>query len=122
MKGYRFSKQGILAMPLPSANNQILYPDPDQPFHYVRVTKGGARSFVVDKNIMQRGRVRITLGPAGTDAMTALQAREKAVIALGMIQEGHTPQQIKDRLAHVEDRIPEGATTLNQVLEKYLTE
>src|SRR5688572_2205621 len=105
MKAYRFSKAGILAMPLPSTGNQILYPDPEQDFHYVRVTAGGARSFVVDKNTA-RGRIRITLGPAGTDAMTAVQAREQAVIALGMIKEGRTPDQIRDRLARVEDRIP----------------
>ena len=61
MEAFRFTKNGIQAMPLPKKNNQQLYPDPDQPHHYVRVTKGGARSFVVDKN-RNGERVRITLG------------------------------------------------------------
>lgn len=122
MKRYKFSRAGILAMPLPASGNQILYPDSEQAYLYVRVTANGARSFVVDKNSVQRGRVRITLGPAGTDAMTAVQAREQAAIALGLIAEGYTAEQIKERLQRAEDRIPEGATTLNQVLEKYLAE
>ena len=87
----------------------------------MRVTANGARSFIVDKNTT-RGRIRITLGPAGTDALTVPQAREKARIALGLISEGYTREQIEDRLARVEDRIPEGATTLDDVLKRYLAE
>lgn len=121
MKAYRFSREGILAMPVPTKRDWVTYPDSEQKYLYVRVTANGARSFIVDKNSVERGRVRITLGPAGTDAMTAVQAREKARIAIGMLQEGHTPQQIKDRLARVEDRIPEGAWTLDKVLDQYLT-
>jgi integrase len=123
MKGkrFKFSKAGILAMPLPSSGNQVLYPDPEQAFHFVRVTAGGSRSFVCDKNT-KRGRIRITLGPAGTDALTAVRSREQAQIVLGMIAEGLGADQIKDRLARVDDRIPVGAVTLEQVLELYLAE
>jgi integrase len=121
MKRYKFSRDGIAKMPAPESG-QVLYPDPEMKHHYVRVTANGYKSFVVDRNITERGRVRLTLGPAGTDAMTAVQARQQARIALGLIAEGYTPEQIKERLARAEDRIPEGATTLNQVLEKYLQE
>ena len=117
----RFTKNGIAGAKLPTSGNQILYPDPEQPFHYVRVTRGGARSFVVDKNT-KRGRIRITLGPAGTDALTAAQAREQTQIALGLIAEGYTAQQIRARLDRTQDRIPSGAMTLNDVLVQYLLE
>lgn len=121
MRNPRFTKGGIAALPLPTNNNQILYADPDQPGLAVRVTTGGARSFVVDKNT-KRGRIRITLGPAGTDALTTAQAREQAQIALGLIAEGYTPQQIRDRLDRTQERIPSGAMTLSQVLDQYLLE
>jgi integrase len=121
MKRYKFSRDGIAKMPAPESG-QVLYPDPEMKHHYVRVTANGYKSFVVDKNSAERGRVRITLGPAGTDALTAVQSRQQARIALGLIAEGYTPERIKERLARAEDRIPEGATTLNQVLEKYLQE
>ena len=110
MKDHRFTSRGIAALPLPKSNNQILYPDLEQQFLYVRVTTGGARSFVVDKNT-KRGRIRITLGPAGTDTLTATQAREQAQITLGLIAEGYTAQQIRDRLDRTQDRIPSGATS-----------
>ncbi|MDP1672879.1 MAG: Arm DNA-binding domain-containing protein, partial [Burkholderiales bacterium] len=119
MKAYSFSRAGILAMPLPEKNNQVLYPDPETRFHYVRVTSNGARSFVVDRNT-PRGRIRITLGQAGTDALTAEQARKSALIVLGLIEQGFTAGQIKDRLARVDERVPEGAVTLGQVFEEYL--
>jgi len=121
MKDHRFTSRGIAALPLPKSNNQILYPDLEQQFLYVRVTTGGARSFVVDKNT-KRGRIRITLGPAGTDTLTATQAREQAQITLGLIAEGYTAQQIRARLDRTQDRIPSGAMTLNNVLEQYLLE
>ena len=121
MKDIRFTKSGIAALPLPVRGNQILYADPEQPHHFVRVTKGGARSFVVDKNTV-RGRIRITLGPAGTDSLTSAQARDQARIALGLIAEGHTANQIRDRLDRSQDRIPSSSMTFSQVLDQYLTE
>jgi integrase len=51
-----------------------------------------------------------------------VRSREQAQIALGLIAEGYGADQIKERLARAEDRIPEGAVTLNQVLERYLAE
>ncbi len=121
MKDVRFTKNGIAALPLPASGNQVLYPDPEQPHHFVRVTTGGARSFVVDKNT-KRGRIRITLGTAGTDFLTTAQSRDQARIALGLIAEGHTADQIRTRLDRSQDRIPSGAMTLNDVLEQYLIE
>jgi hypothetical protein len=117
----QFTKSGIHALPLPISGNQILYADPEQQHHFVRVTKGGARSFVVDKNT-KRGRVRITLGPAGTDALTIAQSREQTRIALGFIAQGYPAAQIKDRLHRSQARIPNGAVTLNDVLDQYLIE
>ena len=70
MASQRLTKSGIHALQLPSRGNQILYTDREQPHLAVRVTSGGARSFVVDKNT-KRGRIRITLGSAGTDAPNA---------------------------------------------------
>lgn len=116
---YTLSKAGINALPLPTKNNQVLYPDPEARFHYVRVTTNGARSFVVDRNT-SRGRIRITLGPAGTDAMTSQQARRAAAVVLGLIEQGYTPGQIKDHLARANDAIPAGAVTLSQVFDEYL--
>lgn len=122
VKAFKFSKLGILAMPRPTTHDWVLYPDSEQKYLYVRVTANGARSFVVDKNNVQRGRVRITLGRAGTDSMTAVQAREQARIAVGMLAEGYGADQIKVRLARAQDRIPEGSLTLDQMLEQYLAE
>ena len=121
MKHLRFTKSGIESLPLPTSGNQILYPDPEQPHHFVRVTVGGARSFVVDKNTA-RGRIRITLGKAGTDSLTSAQAREQARIALGLVAEGLTAGQIRERLDRTQDRIPSSALTFAQVLEQYLRE
>src|SRR5689334_22574071 len=98
MQRYSFSKAGILAMPIPVERDWILFPDSQQKHFYVRVTANGARSFVVDRNDVKRGRLRLTLGTAGTDAMTAAQARELAAIALGLYAEGYTAEQIKGRL------------------------
>jgi integrase len=117
----RLTKTGINDLALPTQGNQILYSDPEQSGFAVRVTTGGARSFVVDKNT-KRGRIRITLGEAGTDALTIAQAREKARIALGLIAEGYTADQVKERLSRSENRIPDGAVTLQQVLEQCLAE
>lgn len=114
-------KDAIAALERPAKGNQVLYADPEQPGLAVRVTRGGSRSYVVDKNTA-RGRIRITLERAGTDAMTIKQAREKARIALGLIAEGYTAEQIKARLARSEARIPEGAITLQQALDQYLRE
>ena len=121
MKHLRFTKSGIAALPLPTTGNQKLHADPEQSHHFVRVTAGGSRSFVVDKNTA-RGRIRITLGTAGTDSLTAAQSRDRARIALGLIAEGLTADQIRARLDRAQDRIPSGAMTLNDVLEQYLSE
>ena len=121
MKHLTFSKSGIAALPLPATGNQKLYQDPDQPHHFVRVTAGGARAYVVDKNT-NRGRIRITLGKAGTDSLTSAQSRDQARIAIGLIAEGYTAGQIRDRLDRTQHRIPSGAPTFKQVLEQYLSE
>lgn len=117
----RTGKAGIAGLALPAKGNQVLYVDQEQPGLAVRVTRGGARSYVVDKNT-KRGRIRITLGPAGTDLLTIVQARAQARIALGLIAEGFTAEQIKGRLARAEERVPEGAMTLQQLLDQYLLE
>ncbi len=114
-------KTAIANLALPAKGNQILYADQEQRGLAVRVTRGGSRSWVVDKNTT-RGRIRITLGPAGTDSLTPVQARGQTRIALGLIAEGYTAEQVKARIDRVEDRIPDGAITLQQALDQYLAE
>lgn len=117
----RLTKEKIRKLALPTKGNQVLHPDPEQRHLYVRVTTGGDRAFVVDKNT-SRGRVRITLGAAGTDSLTDVQAREQARMVVVLIEQGYASEQIKARLAEAQERIPESAVTLEQVLEKYLAE
>jgi integrase len=114
------TRNAINALPRPTKGNQVLYPDPEQPGLAVRVT-AGSRSFVVDRNT-SRGRIRITLGAAGADSLTVAQAQAQARIALGLIAQGYTAAQIKERMARIEDRIPSGAMTLGAVLDQYLDE
>lgn len=121
MPSTRLTRTSINALPAPASGNQALYMDREQPHFGVRVTVGGARSFIVDKNT-SRGRIRITLGPAGTDDLTVAQAREQARIALGLIGEGFNRAQIEERLARAEDRIPEGAVTFGEMHKQYLLE
>jgi integrase len=119
MPSARLTKSSIHTLEGPRRGNQVLHQDREQDGLAVRVTANGARSFVVDRNT-SRGRVRITLGPAGTDALTVPQAREKARIAIGLIGQGYTREQIEERLARAEDRVPPSAMTLDQVLDRYL--
>jgi integrase len=115
----RLTKSSIHTLEGPRRGNQVLHQDREQDGLAVRVTANGARSFVVDRNT-SRGRIRITLGPAGTDTLTVPQAREKARIAIGLIGQGYTREQIEERLARAEDRVPPGAMTLDQVLDRYM--
>jgi integrase len=117
----RLTKAKIAALALPEKGNQVLHSDPEQRHLYVRVTAAGDRAFVVDKNT-SRGRVRVTLGPAGTDSLTDLQAREQARIAVVLIEQGYSGEQIKAQLAEAQGRIHEGAITFQQVLDRYLIE
>ena len=119
MPSARLTKTAIAALKLPRSGNQVLYQDAEQDGLAVRVTSNGARSFIVDRNTT-RGRIRITLGPAGTDELTVPRAREQARIALGLIGQGYTREQVEERLARAEDRIPSGAVTLEQVFTRYL--
>jgi hypothetical protein len=118
----KLTKKAILALELPTKRNQILYPDPEQAHHYVRVTRGGSRAFVVDKNTARFGRMRIKLGDAGTDSFTTTQSQKKCRIAVGLIEQGFTAEQVRAHLDQVDDRLPEGGMTLQQVLDQYLLE
>jgi integrase len=122
METARLTKRAILGLELPTKGNQILYPDPEQAHHYVRVTRGGARAFVVDKNTARFGRIRIKLGDAGTDSFTTTQAQKKCRAAVSLIEQGYTAEQVRAQLAGVEDKVPEGAMTLKQVFDQYLLE
>jgi integrase len=114
------NNRDIIDLPLP-AEGYELHPDAEQAGLFVRVTHKGVRSYVVDKHV-RKTRVRPTLGAAGTDAITPVQARQKARIALGLIAEGYGTEQIVERLARAEERIPAGAVTLQQMLEQCLAE
>lgn len=116
------SNTSIKALPLPERGDQVLHPDSQQDYHYVRVTKKGARAFVVDKNT-KHGRIRITLGDAGTEHLTPAQSRAKARIALGLIEQGYPPAHIKAQLEQADGTvIPSNAIALQPVLDRYLFE
>jgi integrase len=103
----------------PTTGNQILYQDAEQPGLAVRVTRGGARAFVVDRNT-ERGRIRITLGDANPATLTVFNARLQAAHVVGLIGKGATAAQIRAALAREDGGIEPGAATCGDVLDEYL--
>jgi integrase len=66
---------------------RFAYPDPELRGHYVRVTPGGAKSFVaVSRDPITGRQIWATIG--STDRMTIAEAREKARTALNRVQAG----------------------------------
>jgi len=90
--------------------NQVFYRDSTIAGFGVRVTSGGAKSFIVEKRI--QGKVnRVTLGKYGN--LTVEQARKEAIRILGEIATGTVPIAIKK---HQRDR----KVTLLESFEDYL--
>lgn len=90
--------------------NQAFYRDSAIPGFGLRVTSGGAKSFIAEKRI--HGKVkRITLGRYGN--LTVEQARKEAMTLLGQVATG------KDPIAERKAQTVKG-TTLLQTFEDYL--
>ena len=119
MPTVRLTNAVIPKLPLPTKGrgNQVLYQDEAQPGLAVRVTQGGARSFVVDRKT-ERGRIRITLGPC--ESMTVFNARLRAADVVGQIGKGATAAQIKVTMARDDGAVEPGAVTCGAVLDEYL--
>ena len=99
--------------PLPTLDGkatQAFYRDSAIPGFGLRVTSGGAKSFIAEKRI--NGKVkRITLGRYGN--LTVEQARKEAMQLLGQVATG------KDPVAERKAETIRG-TTLHQAFEDYL--
>lgn len=91
-------------------STQAFYRDQAIPGFALRVTSGGAKSFIVEKRIQGKVR-RITLGRYGN--LTVEQARKEAQKLIGEVATGKDP--ISERKAKQTQRI-----TLLEVFEDYL--
>jgi len=102
-----------ITLPLPKENgktNQVFYRDSAIPGFGLRVTRGGAKSFIMEKRI--QGKVkRITLGKYGN--LTVEQARKDAMRFLGAVATGKNP------IAEKQNRRIR-STTLLEAFEDYL--
>ena len=78
------SDAGVVALKPRAA--RYSFPDPELRGHYVRVTPGGAKSFVVVTRGPGSKQIWATIG--GADLMTVAEAREKAREAIKRIQAG----------------------------------
>jgi len=107
-----FVDQITLPIPTPEGKaTQSFYRDSAIPGFGLRVTSGGAKSFIIEKRI--QGRVkRITLGRYGN--LTVEQARRLAMEQLGEIVQGKDPQAEK-KARRVK------TVTLLEAFEDYLT-
>jgi len=111
----RITKTFVDSLTLPSPRKdgkatQAFYRDNTIPGFGVRVTSGGAKSFIAEKRI--HGKVkRITLGRFGN--LTVEQARNEAMQLLGKVATGKDPIAEKKALLA-------RSTTLNQAFEDYL--
>lgn len=111
----RITKRFVDSVDIPKPNKngttkQIFYRDSVMPGFGLRVTSGGAKSFIVEKRI--NGKVkRITLGRYGN--LTVEQARGEAMKLLGDVATGKDPIGEKET-----ERIK--AITLQQAFDDYL--
>ena len=85
---------------LPVKGSDTLYPDSETPGLYLRVRKGGSRSFIIQWRQGQFQR-RSTVGKVGI--LTVDEARKKARKLISGIDDGHDPVAAKAR-ARVDDR------------------
>lgn len=102
-----------IILPLVTADGktaQSFYRDSDISGFGLRVTSGGAKSFIVEKRIFGKVK-RITLGRYGN--ITVEQARKEAMKFLGSVATGHDP--VAEKKAKNIKRI-----TLNEAFEDYL--
>jgi integrase len=98
-----------LAPPKPGAPAKFEWDDELQGFG-VRVTSGGARSYIAQRRVRGRSR-RVTLGRHGV--ITAEQARKKAASALGRMVDGIDPTAQRRREKAV-------SVTLREVTDRYI--
>jgi integrase len=115
MFALRITKSFVDKVPLPEvkpgqSSAQAFYRDSDNKGFGLRVTSGGAKSFIVEKRI--HGKVkRITLGSYGN--LTVQQARKEAIRLLGEVATGKDP--IAEKKARLIEQI-----TLKETFEDYL--
>ena len=105
----KITKTSVEQAPIP-ATGQVFYRDEQLKGFALRVTAGGAKSFVVEKRINRKVK-RKTLGRF--TEMTAEKARKKAIIFLGQVASGDDPisEQQDEEIQSV---------TLGEVFELYL--
>ncbi len=70
---FRFTRKSVDAARCPAGKSQALYWDTEQPGLGLRVTEGGARSFIFESRLGGRAgqTVRVTIGPASMPIRTA---------------------------------------------------
>jgi len=115
MKKIRITKSYVDTIKLPPVSasgkaTQAFYRDASIPGFGLRVTSGGAKSFIIEKRI--KGRVkRVTIGRYGN--LTVPQARKEAMKLLGEVAIGKDPQAER-RSEHAK------GTTLQEAFDDYI--
>jgi integrase len=108
-RSVKLNQSAIEKLPIPSAG-QVIYRDKELKGFGLRVTSGGARTYVVEKRIGGRVR-RVKIGRA--DALKSEKARRLAQEFLGKVAGGSDP--IAERAT-----VAAQAITLGEVLDDYL--
>jgi integrase len=85
----QFNDKFLKSLPLPAKGNRIWYDDQVTGLG-LRITAGGAKSFVFNYRVHGRER-RYTLGPYGKDLWTLLRARRRAGELRRMVERGEDP-------------------------------
>ena len=106
---FNFTKETLLALPLPEAGKRAVYLDAKTTGLQIRVTATGAKTFSVYRRIKGGLPERITLGRFPT--MTIEQARKQAARINAEIEEGANPAQVK--------RANKGEPTFAEMFKEY---
>ncbi len=107
---FKLTKTKVEALPVPTDKDQVFYWDSETKGFGVRVTSGGARSYIVQRPVNGKTR-RFTLGPHGV--LTCDEARKRAMEKLLEMMDGIDPgQERRKQKAQSE--------TLREVMENYI--
>ena len=90
---FPFSKERLLALPLPAAGTRAAYHDTKAPGLQLRVTSTGVKTFSMYRRMKGGGPERITLGRF--PSMTVEQARKAAAAVNAEIEAGANPAEAK---------------------------
>lgn len=107
---FSFSKERLLALPIPPAGSRAVYRDSKASGLQIRVTSNGVKTFSVYRRMKGGQPERITLGRFPD--MTVEQARRMAAAVNAEIEEGANPAEVK--------RAAKAEATFGEVFEEFL--